>query len=747
MPNLSFEVRALLSQYGPGLLLAPEHHEEFCQLAYDLYEWATQDPDLKTLILSEDHALEWLREAIWDKFPEKPIHWHIWRDFLKEALGRLPFRQWSQRIEKGNLPASDVWVDQVLEGHLSVEDIVAEHSKVQDILDGSPELRLFHWLLKGTYPPAWVWIGMDFPLSAKTVRYVEQVIQQGGIPPVWAGEVLLNSMSLRHQIPNGLDVAVQYLLQLLSKDGDPLLDSVEASLLLEPKGLEPITALPKLALLIQRHPELEYLLKHRFNKLFAAASIGCLPLLRVKPSLLSHLTASEYHVLRGAVWLMPTIKQIPSSNAEGLARQAALYAAVATPEAEKLLRECLDLLDQQGKLATRVDDIPLMQCVADREALELSELLEMVWPKNVDRKISWKELRALLESRRIQAWLRLDIEVLLEKLEKLQTMLEGYNDAWMKVFQELIYNCHILLYFPGFNRVLSLLSTEQLLMLMVNEKFQTEKFQVFFQGNNLKKTLPESIELPWFDILPAHDLVWLMPKLVDYIINDFETSEIAWESIERAILFQTNKDLRHAAEKYGLPLPPPLPLGYPSHPALLRHLRPWLEQIGNPSPEETANKLKDACNEMWLPKIAGAALAQMMVEKVIRRGFGYGPGLWLHSAFDAWKDHPAALARVLYRQLKQEDKPPLIWLRGLVFALVKLREPLGGKVPLLLEKLASESPTDLAELLHTQKDAFDQKVSGQQRKKAPEIRMAQALLSLQETWRQQQRRLESQASP
>ncbi len=163
--------------------------------------------------------------------------------------------------------------------------------------------------------------------------------------------------------------------------------------------------------------------------------------------------------------------------------------------------------------------------------------------------------------------------------------------------------------------------------------------------------------------------------------------------------------------------------GYPHRDAVDAAL-----QVAEVGPEYRAAVL-DRCADDILPSlfrdVLGAAIAGAP---------GHGLARDTIVAFlSAHESSPRAVARALRRVASKLDwaNADPGWARGLLFALGKLREPLGGKVPRLLAKLEQEvQDPELLLTLRTQRSLFGRDNLNRGRKRRPEVRVAEARKSL-----------------
>ncbi len=169
--------------------------------------------------------------------------------------------------------------------------------------------------------------------------------------------------------------------------------------------------------------------------------------------------------------------------------------------------------------------------------------------------------------------------------------------------------------------------------------------------------------------------------------------------------------------------------------------RPELEAAleGSELPPDEARGVLDRVNDESLPQLARAGLQELATrnDEVWGGGVACMAADVAEAAFRGYGRHPQGLARVLHKVLDDPGELPPTWVLGAVFALVKLREPLGGRTPKLLRKLSEDDqlPEGVREIVARQSQAFSRANLHRQRHKRPEVRVRQARESLLEAHR------------
>lgn len=145
------------------------------------------------------------------------------------------------------------------------------------------------------------------------------------------------------------------------------------------------------------------------------------------------------------------------------------------------------------------------------------------------------------------------------------------------------------------------------------------------------------------------------------------------------------------------------------------------------TPEDRSRVLDRAADE-GLPLLFRSALT------ALSRGAaweGAVQGAVLDQVLEAWGDEPTTLARALHGILDADRAVlPAVWTRGLLYALGKLREPVGGKVPGLLGALSRDLPPPLDQVAQTQLELFNRENARMQEAKSGRRRVEEAVASL-----------------
>jgi hypothetical protein len=144
--------------------------------------------------------------------------------------------------------------------------------------------------------------------------------------------------------------------------------------------------------------------------------------------------------------------------------------------------------------------------------------------------------------------------------------------------------------------------------------------------------------------------------------------------------------------------------------------------------EETVlTKLLDQCSDEVLPKLLQNSLKQLIFtqEKIEKQT----PLIaFINSVY---KDYPQGWTRVLLKVLEDYNTYPHEWIKGIVFALGILREPLGEKVLKMLDKIIKDAAfVNLSEVIHRQKMLFNRENFKRGHFKKPQRRVAEASQNL-----------------
>jgi hypothetical protein len=149
-----------------------------------------------------------------------------------------------------------------------------------------------------------------------------------------------------------------------------------------------------------------------------------------------------------------------------------------------------------------------------------------------------------------------------------------------------------------------------------------------------------------------------------------------------------------------------------------------------------AEKIADRCGDEVLPAAAKCALTALTsAQQVWGDGKGGPTALLLAVLLGPWASQPSSFARVLLAVLKERTESGeghSRWIRGVIYALGKLRESLGGKVPNALHAIAHNPklPEEIRAIALEQEPLFDQKNMAIQRKYTDPQRVQQAVRSL-----------------
>jgi len=146
--------------------------------------------------------------------------------------------------------------------------------------------------------------------------------------------------------------------------------------------------------------------------------------------------------------------------------------------------------------------------------------------------------------------------------------------------------------------------------------------------------------------------------------------------------------------------------------------------------EDVLGKLLDQCSDEVIPALLHDSLKQLIVtqEKIDAQT----PLIAFLGA--VYKDYPQGWARVLIKVLEHYNTYPHEWIKGMVFALGVLREPLGEKTPKMLDKISKDSAfIHLSEVINRQKSLFNRENFKRGHFKKPQRRVAEALQNLMRT--------------
>lgn len=149
-----------------------------------------------------------------------------------------------------------------------------------------------------------------------------------------------------------------------------------------------------------------------------------------------------------------------------------------------------------------------------------------------------------------------------------------------------------------------------------------------------------------------------------------------------------------------------------------------------------AEKIADRCGDEILPAAAKCALTALTSgQQVWGDGKGGPAALLLAVLGGPWASQPSSFARVLLAVLKERTESGeghSRWVRGVIYALGKLRESLGGKVPHALHAISHnpQLPEEIRAIALEQEPLFDQKNMAIQRKYTDPQRVQQAVRSL-----------------
>jgi hypothetical protein len=144
--------------------------------------------------------------------------------------------------------------------------------------------------------------------------------------------------------------------------------------------------------------------------------------------------------------------------------------------------------------------------------------------------------------------------------------------------------------------------------------------------------------------------------------------------------------------------------------------------------EAVLNKLLDQCSDEILPALLQDSIKQLIFTQ--EKTDEQTPLIaFLNSVY---KDYPQGWARVLLKVLEgYKTYPQHEWIKGMVFALGILREPLGDKAPKMLTKISKDAAfVDLSEVIHRQTTLFNRENFNRGHFKKPQRRVAEALQNL-----------------
>lgn len=155
------------------------------------------------------------------------------------------------------------------------------------------------------------------------------------------------------------------------------------------------------------------------------------------------------------------------------------------------------------------------------------------------------------------------------------------------------------------------------------------------------------------------------------------------------------------------------------------------------------DRILDRSGDELLPQLGRASLHALAIGARPWAGGTSAPAQAVTALADGpWKREPAAVARALrdvINELGKELRGPgqAVWVRGMLFALGKLREPVGGRIPNLLHDYANDPavPEGVRAAAQTQGPLFDADKMKIQHRYSPEQRVQQALVSLGEAGR------------
>lgn len=150
----------------------------------------------------------------------------------------------------------------------------------------------------------------------------------------------------------------------------------------------------------------------------------------------------------------------------------------------------------------------------------------------------------------------------------------------------------------------------------------------------------------------------------------------------------------------------------------------------------TAEKIADRCGDEVLPAAARCALVELTSGGIAWGDGQTGPAALLLAVMDGpWARQPSSVARALLAVLTERTETsgrPARWIRGVIYALGKLREPLGGKTPTVLHAVAHNPrvPEEIRAVALEQEPLFDKENMAIQRKFTDGQRVQQAVRSL-----------------
>lgn len=152
--------------------------------------------------------------------------------------------------------------------------------------------------------------------------------------------------------------------------------------------------------------------------------------------------------------------------------------------------------------------------------------------------------------------------------------------------------------------------------------------------------------------------------------------------------------------------------------------------------DEVCNRILDRSANEQLPQLIAITLLTIPIKEENWRWENDPSSQLLIQVIKIIKSETTLFARSIYKFLERhrheflDDRLP--WLRGLLFALGKLREPMGGKIPRLLTAMSHDNslPETIRQDADTQRSLFNRGNIDIQRRLPPEQRIQEALSSL-----------------
>jgi len=144
--------------------------------------------------------------------------------------------------------------------------------------------------------------------------------------------------------------------------------------------------------------------------------------------------------------------------------------------------------------------------------------------------------------------------------------------------------------------------------------------------------------------------------------------------------------------------------------------------------QSVKEKVLDRCSDEILPSLLHDSLKQLIFSNM-KVDEKTNLMVFLHSVY---KDYPQGWARSLLKVLEDyKAYSQHQWVKGIAFALGELREPLGEKIPKMLDKISKDEDfVNLSEIIHRQKMLFSRENFNRGHFRKPQRRVADALQHL-----------------